>query len=100
MAGEPLSGLPPARWTASLEEALRDAGTPALPFRLVRSDGRRAVVRVDTRSLPDAKRAWNRLEGRVGGAPLLVTRQTWGTLVGAKAWLARPARLDSDGGRR
>jgi len=55
-------------------------------FRLVRSEGRRAIAEVDHRSVGRARAAWN---GAAPTGPALETRRTWGTLVGAKNWLRR-----------
>jgi hypothetical protein len=90
VAGEPV--LSPASWAATLRDALSSAGASRVAFRVVRSDGARAVARVDRADAPVALRAWNgRLTPERGGLGLRTVR-TWGTLVGAKAWLvAGPA---------
>ena len=61
-------------------------------FRLVRSDGYRAIAEVDQFRAVAAREAWT----TVVEAPdvRLVTGRTWGTLVGAKRWLRRGASQD------
>jgi len=91
VAGEPFPALSPRWWEASLRAAL-DAtpGAAGGRFRLVRAEGRRAIVEVDHREAARARAAWN---GGVGGRDrwTLATRRTWGTLVGAKRWLRAPS---------
>ena len=67
---------------------LTAAGGPEGPIRVLRVQGPRAVVQIDQLRTDAARDAWN---GAVPDAPgvRLVTRRTWGTLVGAKAWVAR-----------
>ncbi len=84
VAGEPLRPLSPAEWPARLREALAASGAPSLAFRVVRSDARRAIVRVDGADLAPARGAWT---ARPSGT--VRTVRTWGTLVGAKAWMGR-----------
>jgi len=88
VAGEHLPSLSPRGW----EELLRglfDPALGALPFRLIRSDGRRAVVEVRHRTVTSARAAWN-VALPDGGR--LTTVRTWGTLVGAKRWLVSRRR--------
>jgi hypothetical protein len=86
VAGEPLPPVPPARWSAWLSEPLGRAGLARVAFRIVRTEGRRAVVRVGALDAPVARRAWD--GATVGGGTVaLTTARTWGTLVGAKRWL-------------
>jgi hypothetical protein len=88
VAGEPVPSGPSLRWTAWLDAALAAAGAPRLPFRLVRSEGYRTVVRVVVADAPAARRAWDGVT--VPGTGLrLRTAKTWGTMLGAKAWLER-----------
>ena len=78
---------------------------PAGRVRIVRAEGARAVVEVEHGAASIVRAAWN---GAVPGGPTLATRRTWGTLVGAKAWLhrapaslptCRPGRPEADGRR-
>jgi hypothetical protein len=82
-------------WEALLRERLDRSGHGNLTFRLVRSDGRRAIVEVGHLHVRTARTAWT-VAGRTGPDLRLATRRTWGTLVGAKAWLRsmrpRPTR--------
>jgi hypothetical protein len=82
-------------WEALLRDRLDRSGHGGLPFRLIRSDGRRAVVEVGHRSVPATRAAWSSAEP-VGPGPSLSTRRTWGTLVGAKAWLRDRSVRDCD----
>jgi hypothetical protein len=89
-AGEPVpSRLPP--WGLWLHDALVGAGVPGLSFRLIRSEGPRAVIRVAREDAAVARRAWNTARTPSGSGPLRTLR-TWGTLVGAKAWVAAAER--------
>ena len=68
---------------------LAAAGVPAGPIRVLRVQGARAVVAIDQFRTDAARRAWN--GPAPGGSGLrFTTRRTWGTLVGAKTWIARP----------
>lgn len=61
-----------------------------VPVRLIRTDGRRAIVEVPHLAAPAARRAWNVPAGGVVPQPLtLRTLRTYGTLLKAKAWLGR-----------
>jgi hypothetical protein len=86
VVGEPFPPLSPARWEAFLRGLLERPGSAEVRFRLIRSEGRRAVVAVGHRELARARAAWNPAPGDRSGLGL-VTRRTWGTLVQAKAWL-------------
>jgi len=86
-AGELVPRLPPRGWEAALRSgwASAHADRPGPRFRLVRSDGRRAIVEVEHRVAEAARAAWN------GPVPdpvgiTLRTQRTWGTLWGAKRW--------------
>ncbi len=84
VAGEPFPSLSPPSFEALLREALvRRTGT-APRFRVIRSDGARGIAEVDHRDAPAARDAWNSSVGSLD----LRTHRTWGTLVGAKTWLA------------
>jgi RNase P/RNase MRP subunit POP5 len=88
VAGEHLPPLSPRAWEGLLSERLASAGVPVRRFRLIRSEGRRAVVEVDHLAASRARAAWGL--PRTGPNPItLVPRRTWGTLLGAKAWLRR-----------
>jgi hypothetical protein len=92
VAGEPFPVLSPRWWDAALRAGLaRGPGGSTDRFRLVRSEGARAIAEVDHSDAAAARTAWN---AKVDGAPglTLVTRRTWGTLVGAKRWLRGPSR--------
>jgi hypothetical protein len=84
----------PAAWESLLRARLARAGIAPARFRLIRSDGPRAIAEVDHRSAGPARSAWT---GAADGDVPLVPHRTWGTLVGAKAWLRRrrpPASSD------
>ena len=98
VAGEPVPSVSPGRWLAWLSEGLASAGAGGAPLRVIRSEGARAIVRVRGRDAPAARRAWNGTP-LAGGTVVLRTVRTWGTLVGAKAWLGpgrRRPRTDED----
>jgi hypothetical protein len=82
------------RW---LERALGDrlaaSTAPGVRVRLIRLEGRRALIEVDHRAALLARTAWNGPIPGPGGSPVGVsTVRTWGTLVKGKAWLRRPPR--------
>ncbi|MCI4372158.1 MAG: hypothetical protein L3K02_00720 [Thermoplasmata archaeon] len=86
MAGEHLPPLPPRWWETTLRR--RSAAVPSgVPFRLIRSEGPRAVVEIEHRQVSDARTLWT---GAIEGQLTLATVRTWGTLVGAKSWLGGP----------
>ena len=91
VAGEHLPPLSPRWWESTLRRQLDGAPTP-VPFRLIRSEGSRAVVEVPHRSAATARTRWT---AALDDHLALETVRTWGTLVGAKAWLAqgRPRRV-------
>jgi hypothetical protein len=95
VAGEHLPFLSPRAWESLLAERFVARDAPAFRYRLIRSDGRRAVVEVDQWS---AERARTVLAARPRppGEVTVDPRKTWGTLVGAKEWLRagreRPTR--------
>ncbi|HTP56237.1 MAG TPA: hypothetical protein VML53_06220, partial [Thermoplasmata archaeon] len=75
----------PAEWDALLRERLGRAGSAAPVFRIVRAERARAIVEVDHRSARDVRAAFD--SAPRADAPHLRSVRTWGTLVGAKAWL-------------
>jgi len=83
VAGEHLPALSPRWWEGALRRR-SEAAPSGVPFRLVRSDGPRAVVEVEHLQVAIARALWS---GPLDGQLTLSTVQTWGTLVGAKAWL-------------
>jgi hypothetical protein len=86
VAGEHFPALSPRSWESLLADRLAAAGVPVRRFRLIRSEGRRAVAEVDHLSAPGARAAWGAAAPGAGAVPL-IPRRTWGTLRGAKAWL-------------
>ncbi|MGA8603837.1 MAG: hypothetical protein WB788_02050 [Thermoplasmata archaeon] len=86
VAGEHFPSLSPRAWESLLAERLLSAGPPVPRFRLIRSEGRRAIAEVDQFSALRARAAWN-AGPESPNAPSIVPRRTWGTLVGAKMWL-------------
>lgn len=80
----------PHAWEALLRARLTRAGVTPATFRLIRCEGARAIAEVDHRSAERARAAWGAPDAGAPDLPL-VPRRTWGTLVGAKAWLRRPA---------
>jgi hypothetical protein len=90
VAGEPFPPPPPRWWEATLRRLL-ERSAAAGRFRIIRTDGYRAIVEVDQLRSVAARRAWT-TEIEASGAPLrLAAQRTWGTLRGAKAWLRRAA---------
>ncbi len=90
VAGEPFPPPSPRWWESALRRGF-DRARIGGRFRLVRSDGYRAVVEVDQHRSPAARAAWNGPADDTGSVAL-VTRRTWGTLRGAKAWLRARSR--------
>ena len=89
VAGEHLpAGFSARWWEENLGSLLTAAGGPGGPIRVLRVQGTRAVVAIDQTRTDAARRAWN---GPAPGASgfRFRTWRTWGTLVGAKAWIAR-----------
>jgi len=86
VAGEHLPPSSPRHWEAILASRLRADPAPTPAFRIVRTDGRRAIVELDHRAVGRARAAWNG-PARDASEAVIATRRTWGTLVGAKAWL-------------
>lgn len=95
------SFFPTARWwTDTLTDRLtRSLGFPA-PARCIRTDGTRAIVEVGHRHALAARAAWNGPATDRGRPIALSTTRTWGTLVGAKAWLRRAPRQAGATGSR
>jgi len=87
VAGELLPDLSPTGWERTLARLLDEHAPTPVRFRVIRADGRRAVVEVEHLDAATARAAWTSV-ARDG--PSLVTRRTWGTLLGAKAWLREP----------
>jgi hypothetical protein len=75
------------------ESLLRDRSHGTVPFRLIRTEGRRAIVEVGHHNLAEARAAWN---GRAGDGPPITTERTWGTLLDAKAWLRASSMARSE----
>jgi len=73
-------------WEALLRDRLDRAGLGNVKFRLIRADGRRAIVEVGHVEVRAARSAWT-VPTPTGRGPGMTPRRTWGTLVGAKAWL-------------
>jgi hypothetical protein len=88
VASEPLLPFLPSRWTVWLAGALERTGTAPPPFRLVRCEGARAIVRAAVADAAALRSAWDGF-AVPGGSLRLRTVRTWGTMVGAKAWLLR-----------
>jgi hypothetical protein len=84
----------PQAWEAILRARLARAGVSPASFRLIRADGPRAIAEVDHRTAPLARAAWG-MPGTGPRDPSLAPRKTWGTLVGAKAWLRRVDRRNA-----
>jgi hypothetical protein len=92
--------LPSARWwEETLRARLAAAVGGSVQLRVIRIEARRAIVEIDHRVTPAARGAWNGAVTSPAGEPWqLTTQQTWGTLVGAKAWLRQPSRPRSPSG--
>jgi hypothetical protein len=75
-----------------LRESWANSEPPVPRFRVIRVEGRRAVVEVGHQDATRARAAWNRAAPPVEGR--LATRRTWGTLVGAKRWLKAQGLVD------
>jgi RNase P/RNase MRP subunit POP5 len=90
VAGEQLPPPPARWWEATLRRTLEPSSAPGA-FRIVRSDGYRAIVAVDQSRVRAAREAWTTVLDDPRTGVRIRTRRTWGTLRGAKAWL-REAR--------
>jgi len=86
VAGEHLPPHSPRAWESLLAERLGASGAPGPRFRLIRSDGRRAIVEVDQLTALKVRSAWGATPPS-RDAIVVTPRRTWGTLVGAKMWL-------------
>ena len=86
--GEPFPPPSPRWWEATLRGCLDRSAVPGR-FRVVRVEGRRAVVEVDQLRSRAARAAWTTSVPDRSGEVRIATRRTWGTLRGAKAWLRR-----------
>ncbi len=89
VAGEHLPSLSPRGWEALLRGRF-DPRLGVVPFRLIRSDGRWAIVEVGHRSVAAARTAWN---ASLPDGVRLSSVRAWGTLVGAKRWLSTRNRV-------
>ncbi len=76
----------PADWATELRVRLDAVGLAATPFRVIRANGPRAIVEFDHRAVSAIRRGLERI-GSDGRGRTLRPFRTWGTLVGAKAWL-------------
>jgi hypothetical protein len=80
-------------WWQSILSSFRPPARAPPPFRIVRFQHDRAIVEVGHRTVPAAREAWNAtVEGPDGRSYSLRTVRSWGTLVGAKAWLQGEVR--------
>ncbi len=80
-------------WWQSILSGFRAPALAPPPFRLVRFQHDRAIVEVGHLAVPAARAAWNAtVEGPDGRTYSLRTVRSWGTLVGAKAWLQGEAQ--------
>jgi hypothetical protein len=84
VAGALLAPPSPRWWEATLRRCLDRSATPGR-FRVVRSEGYRAIVQVDQFHAVASRAAWTTAVDEPGAR--LISRRTWGTLVGAKRWL-------------
>jgi hypothetical protein len=84
LPGEPFPPPPARWWEAVLRRRFDRAAVPGR-FRLIRTDGYRAVAEVDQLRAAAARAAWN--APATDGDAAVVTRRTWGTLRRAKRWL-------------
>jgi len=89
VAGEHLPFLSPREWEHLLSTRLSGPSGAGGRFRLIRSEGPRAIVEFDHRNV---FRARELLDGAAGGPVPLRSTRTWGTLVGAKDWLRARSR--------
>jgi len=86
-----LRSSPP--WWQSLLSSFQPPSPAPPPFRVIRFDRDRAIVEVGHRTVPSARVAWNAtVSGPDGRRYSVRTVRSWGTLVGAKAWLRGNAR--------
>ncbi|MCI4339503.1 MAG: hypothetical protein L3J68_04135 [Thermoplasmata archaeon] len=84
VAGEHFPPPSPRWWETTLRRCLDRSAVPGR-FRLIRSEGYRAIAEVDQFQAPAARRAWTTSVD--DPAVRLFPRRTWGTLRGAKAWM-------------
>jgi RNase P/RNase MRP subunit POP5 len=89
VVAEPFPPLSSSGWERLFGASLERAGTPAPRFRVIRAEARRAIVEVGHLDLARVRAALQ-APGPDGRPGALVPRRTWGTLVGAKAWLRAP----------
>ena len=95
-AGEHLPPLPPVWWERSLRSCLERAGL-GVAFRLLRSEGRRALVEVDHRAAVPVRAAWTTSWSTPESTVEIATRRTWGTVRGGKEWLRADRRRPERG---
>jgi hypothetical protein len=90
------------RWLErALGERLAERNPVLGRVRLIRLEGRRALVEVDHRVARTARDVWNAPMPGPTGAPVgISTARTWGTLLKGKAWLRGTPPRAGAGGRR
>ena len=91
-----VAGEPPFA-ARSLEHELRrrleGAGRSSPALKIIRLEGRRAIIRVDHLDVSAARVAWNGPNAaRTPGGLSLRTLRTYGTLRKGKAWIRSPDR--------
>ena len=96
VAGEHLPPLSPVWWERSLRSCLERAGL-GVGFRLLRSEGRRALVEVDHRAAVPVRAAWTTSWSTPESTVEIATRRTWGTVRGGKEWLRADRRRPERG---
>jgi hypothetical protein len=88
VAGEHLpSFFSPRDWEGLVHARLARQGFDSMRFRIVRSAARRAIVEVGHLDLTRFRSSFAEASGE---GPAIRSVRTWGTLVGAKAWLRGP----------
>ncbi len=87
VAGKPVPRLAPAAWHDLLNHRWKAQTEAPMRFRIIRSEGPRAIVQVDQRTASIARVAWNAtLDTDDGRSFRVSTVRSWGTLVRAKTW--------------
>ncbi len=80
-------------WWQSILSSYQSPDPAPPPFRIVRFHHDRAIVEVGNLAVVSARAAWNAsIKGPDGQSYSLRTVRSWGTLVGAKAWLKQDLR--------
>ncbi len=87
LQGEPVRLPSLGGWEALLRTTLEGVTPGPVRFRVIRSSATRAVVEVDAGMASLARRGWNGATGPDASLRLR-TYRTWGTLVGARGWIA------------